>query len=197
MRRIFSAVRSALAASLCSSLVFLAVTATAGPGHDHGHDEHEEAASGKAVSAAPRLALESSRYELVGVLEADGLLLYLDDYASNRPVTGAALEVDIDGRVMRAEPEPDGTYHVHLHEPLDEGDYPVTVVVLAEKGEDRLSGELHVHGAAPMPQASGEGHDAHDASAHYLPWLGGVGAAAVLLLLGAAVIDRRQQGERA
>jgi hypothetical protein len=60
-----------------------------GPGHDHG--DEAPAASG---TASPRVTSHSDLFELVGIVDAGVMTVYLDRYASNEPVVGAKVEVE-------------------------------------------------------------------------------------------------------
>ena len=46
------------------------------------------------AAATPRAVAESKAFELVVVRKAQGLILYLDRYDSDRPVVGARTEVE-------------------------------------------------------------------------------------------------------
>ena len=58
-------------------------------GHDHGPSE---AVAGQ---LAPRVAARSETYELVGILRGERLVIYLDRFATNEPVTTADIAVTI------------------------------------------------------------------------------------------------------
>ncbi|MES2912759.1 MAG: hypothetical protein V4718_15280, partial [Pseudomonadota bacterium] len=65
-------------------LAAMALTGIASEGHDHG-----EAAAAAAAPATPRFSAHSDLFELVGILSKGQMVVYLDRYASNEPVTGA------------------------------------------------------------------------------------------------------------
>lgn len=178
--------RKLLAGSVCSLL--FAGAAVAGDGHDHGE---EKAAAAPDSPAAPRLVMESTQFELVGTLEGDGLHLYLDDHASNAPVTDASVELEISGQRIKAEAEADGSYHAALAQPLPEGEYAVMATILAGETSDLLTGDLDVHAADGMhteptntPSANGWG---------FLPWLLGLAVVATALVLFTLRRDRQQR----
>ncbi len=107
-------------------------------GHDHG------AKAAPVVSTtSPRLALHSDAYELVGVLRGNRLTLFLDRYASNEPVTDAAVAVTIGtGGEVAAEVAADGTYT--WSSPISYGAGPLELVVAIThaSGDDLLIGTL-------------------------------------------------------
>lgn len=129
--------------SLCLSCLLLWVgSVQAGAGHNHGEDA---VAAMPNTPASPRMVMESTQFELVGELAEKNLHLYLDDYATNLPITNANLELEILGERLQAEPEGDGVYHIHLPQALAEGVYPVLATVLTDQASDLLTGELDVH----------------------------------------------------
>lgn len=124
-------------------LLLISNTSYAGAGHNHGH-EHNEVTK-PAVAALPRVTMESSQFELVGILQDKDLHLYLDDYNSNQPINNASLELELAGERLQAKAEDEGGYHIVLKETLKEGVYPILVTVIAQQGTDLLTGELDVH----------------------------------------------------
>ena len=80
----------AVAAIVAATLLVPMARPSAHEGHDHGPPQ---AATGGA--AAPRIAVHSESYELVGILKGDQLVIYLDRFASNEPVTAATVAVTI------------------------------------------------------------------------------------------------------
>lgn len=174
-----------LLAGCLYSLLF-ACAAVAGDGHDHGE---ENAAAVPDSPAAPRLVMESTQFELVGTLEGDGLHLFLDDHASNAPVTDASVELEIAGQRIKAEAEADGSYHAAMSQPLPEGEYAVMATILAGETSDLLTGDLDVHAAEamhaePTTSASGWG---------FLPWVLGLVVIALALLVFTLRRDRHQR----
>lgn len=133
-----------------SSLVptALAPTALAHEGHDHGAPA---AATGP---ASPRIAATSEQYELVGIVEGEVLVLYLDRFASNEPVRGATLSVSLNGTALKAEPQANGTYEITS--PLFRQPGAIDIVAEINDGEasDLLVGALTIPApAAPAEQA--------------------------------------------
>lgn len=92
---------------------WLAVLA-ASPAPALAHEGHDHSAQPTISAAAPRLESSSEEFELVGVVRGDRLVVFLDRYASNDPVTDATIEVSAQGGAVRAELQPDGTFLVKV-----------------------------------------------------------------------------------
>ena len=178
--------RKLLAGCVCSLL--LACAAFAGEGHDHGE---EKAATTPAAPAAPRLVMESSQFELVGTLEGNALHLYLDDHASNAPVTDASVELEIAGQRIKAEAEADGSYHAALSQPLPEGEHAVLATILAGDTSDLLTGDLDVHTAEAMHAEPVTATSAHGWG--FLPWVLGLVVIGLALVVFTLRRDRHQR----
>ena len=84
-----------------AAIVFIAAmafatTAFAGEGHDHG-----DAAPVATGTGSPRVSSHSDLFELVGIVDAGAMTIYLDRHATNEPVTGAKVEVEAGRRQRR------------------------------------------------------------------------------------------------
>lgn len=138
---------------LCTTL--LAAPALAGPGGpDHSHGPEPAAA---ALPQSPRLVAVSETWQLVGILKGGALTLYLDRQEDNAPATGATLDLDIAGRAVRAEAQPDGTFRV----PADALGGPGEIEILATIGgsaPDLLAGTIRLPGGAGAAAAHGHAH---------------------------------------
>ena len=178
--------RKLLAGCVCSLL--FACAAFAGEGHDHGE---EQAAVAPDSPTAPRLVMESTQFELVGTLEGDGLHLFLDDHASNVPVTDASVELEIAGQRIKAEAEADGSYHAAMSQPLPEGEHAVMATILAGDTSDLLTGNLDVHAADAMHPEPTETTPAKGWG--FLPLLLGLAVIAVVLVVFTLRRDRHQR----
>ena len=130
-----------LFAPLCALLLLLSPSARGDAGHDHG-----EAPSTPSGPALPRFAAVSESFELVGVLSGRQLTLYLDRFASNEPVPGATLELDVGGKRVEATPHGEGEFEARLDDEPPPGVLPVTATVVAGAQSDLLVGELDIHG---------------------------------------------------
>lgn len=109
----------------------------------HEGHQHEKDKPGSIVTVAPTLTAVSENYELVGVLQARQMTVYLDQFASNAPVIDAELEFDFSGTAVKATRNADGTYSITLPKSIDlKSSLPVTVTIIAATGADLLSGDL-------------------------------------------------------
>lgn len=174
-RNALAALPASLLAPLLAPLLVLLLGQAPLPAQAHdGHDNAPAAAPAQA--AAPRFALDSELFELVGVVNGHTLALYLDRADDNRPVPGAQLELELAGQRLAVTPVGDGEYRAELAAPLTEGSLPVTATVVAGDDSDLLAGALDRHAptAAPSPGTGGR-----------MRWL--AGAAGALAALGAAL----------
>lgn len=149
-------------------LMAFASVVVAGGGHDHGT---EKITTHSATPAAPRLVMESAQFELVGTLQQNRLSLYLDDYASNVPVTQAQIELEIAGQRITAKANADGSYDAALLQPLPDGKYPVMATLLTDQAADLLTGEFSVHLAHDQGAHAATVAPTADHGGHFLPWL--------------------------
>jgi len=139
-----------LASGFALGLAFM--PALAGPGHDHG--DEAPAATG---TASPRISVHSDLFELVGIVDHDTMTIYLDRYASNEPVRGAKIEVEVGEVKAIAAEQADGSY-LFKHAVLDkEGSLSLAFTVTAGTEVDLLAGDLEIghHDEAPVTTTAG------------------------------------------
>lgn len=101
---------------------------------------------------------ESEYFEAVGRLTPEGMSWYVDRADSNAPVLNAELELEVDGRSVKARFRPErGDYWVADEkwlQPLRRpGEYAMALTLIAGSDSDLLSGDLHVD--APEAAVSG------------------------------------------
>jgi cobalt-zinc-cadmium efflux system membrane fusion protein len=131
--RLFQAVLLAAVLAVVPSHVTLA--------HE-GHSHDDPKAAGAAESASPRVVATSETYQLVGIVEGEVLVIYLDRAADNAPVTGAELEVSLNGETFKAEAMKNGTYEVTAPVLKRPGEIEVLVTVGGSVTPDLLVGAL-------------------------------------------------------
>jgi RND family efflux transporter MFP subunit len=159
-------VRGALAAATLGVALALLPVPTA-PAHD-GHDDGEAPRAKGPSGASPRVTAVSERYQLVGIVEGEVLVIYLDRADDNAPVTAATLEVSLDGEPHKAElQEKSSTYEVTAPLLRKPGQHEVLVTVAEGEAHDLLVGTLTIPAAIPK---AAPGHGLREA-------LGGVLAA--------------------
>jgi len=152
MRHALSRARAGLRRLVLCSLL-LAAPALAGPGGpDHSHGPEPAAAT---QPQSPRLVAVSESWQLVGILKGGALTLYLDRQEDNAPAEGATLDLEIGGRTIRAEPQPDGTFSIP-GEALGTGEVEV-LATIGGATPDLLVGTIRVPGGAAAPAAA-HGH---------------------------------------
>ena len=114
--------------------------AAAHSGHDHGPPS-----PALAVSARPRMAVETELYQLVAILTApQQLTIFLDRTDSNAPVTDARVGLLQGDTAIAAEPRQDGSYTLRLPDLEKPGQHALIFRIEAPAGEDLIAGELQV-----------------------------------------------------
>jgi hypothetical protein len=152
---------------------------------DAGHDNGTPHASGVAAPTVARVEAQSDLFEIVGVVENGAMTLFVDRFATNDPVTGAKIDLEVGPVKGSAQANPDGTYsfkHAALAQP---GQYPVTFAVTAGADSDLLAGELVLADLAAAKAG---------ASADLLRKRGWWGVGALLLIAGLAIAWRSRRG---
>ncbi len=160
-----------------SMLVLFSVTVFA----DEGHGGHGAPPSAPDIALAPRVEAQSEIFELVGVLGDGKLTLYLDLFATNEPVTGAAIEIESGAFKATAQPGGEGIYTASAAALTKPGQYPLVFTIRAAGESDLLNGTL---GVLPPPGASSHPHSWDE----WLVWITG----ALVALAGTAWLLRRR-----
>lgn len=148
----------------------------------HGGEDHGDGAAAVVPGdIAPRAAAQSEDFELTAILAAGRLTLYLDRYADNAPVAGAAIEVESGAfKAVAKEVEP-GVYALPGQAFAKPGKYPLTFTIQAGDTADLLTAALDL---AP-PQA---GVEHVHTWGEWAVW----GGAGVLLLAGIGLVALRR-----
>jgi len=97
----------------------------------------------------------SETYQLVGVVEGEVLVIYLDRFADNAPVTSATLEVTIGDTSAQAELQKNGTYEVASPRLKTPGSHEVLVNITDGTTTDLLVAALTI----PAPGSASMGFD--------------------------------------
>lgn len=118
-------------------------------GHDHGAPPPTVSAT-----AAPRTEAASATVEAVIIAGSDRLDIYLDEFATNAPITDAIIEVDVQGQLLVAEAAGEGMYQVPYT--AGAGAHDLVLTVIAGAGVDVLAATLTVPEAevAAVPATS-------------------------------------------
>lgn len=113
------------------------------PAHEGEEHRAEESTPALPTRVEPRLAAASAELELVAVLRPDGLLIYLDHYASNEPVGGATVTVEWNQHTLTATPVEAGLYRLPAAE-WPPGEHELLFTVAAPGLDDVLLGSLRI-----------------------------------------------------
>src|SRR5688572_26193258 len=145
--------RGARATAIAWTLGALALFASVGVAHE-GHDHGEAPPATAPAVGSPRVAATSERYQLVGIVEGEVLVIYLDRADDNSPVTAATLEVSLDGEPHKAElHERTATYEVTAPLLRKPGQYEVLVTIAEGETHDLLVGTLTIPAASARAAA--------------------------------------------
>jgi len=153
---------------------------------DEGHGGHGASPSAPSATLAPRVEAQSESFELVGVLEGGKLTLYLDRFATNELVTGAAIEIESGAFKATAQSSGEGIYTAPAAALTEPGQYPLVFTIRTAGETDLLNGTL---GVLPPPGASSHARDRTE----WLVWIAG----ALIALAGIAWLLRRRMARRA
>ncbi len=118
-------------------LAFSPLPTMAHEGHDHGPPP-----PALPTTVKPRLAVHTDTYELVAILLGARLSIFLDRYATNEPVTDAALAIMVGAETYTAGRRSDGTYSVEIPHLASAGRHELIFTVSHSLGDDLLAGEL-------------------------------------------------------
>lgn len=105
------------------------------------------------AAPVPVVVAESETFEAVGRLEAEGMSWFIDRADSNAPVLNAALEVEANGKTVKAVFRPERGDYLIADEawlkPLRaKGEYALALTLLAGEESDLLTADLHVEAPA-------------------------------------------------
>lgn len=162
----------------------------------HGSEDHGDGAPPAAAQAgqAPRASAQTDEFELVAVLTTDAtnqarpatLTIYLDRFATNEPVSGAAIEIESGAVKATARAVAPGVYSAPAAAWARPGRYPLTVSVQTDDGADLLDMVL-THGATSAESSEA----AHPGVFGHVPRWGWIAAAAAALAMTWVVARRR------
>jgi hypothetical protein len=136
------------------------------------------------VTLSPRAAAATEDFEVVAAIEGKKLVVYLDRFASNEPVTKAVVEVDGAGLKGVAGEIAPGTYTLDLATAMSPGKHPLTIAIEAGDTTDLLTTTLDI-----SPTAAGEEH-VHGWSERIV-WI----VAGLLLLTAGAMLAMRRRNK--
>lgn len=131
---------------LVLSALVLVIGATPARAHE-GHGE--EPAAPLTIPLAPRAQAETDQIELLAVVDAGKLTLYVDRYATNEPIGQATVEVEGATLSGRATTVSQGVYQLPAAALASPGTHALTVSVQTDELSDLLTLRLD----SPVPDA--------------------------------------------
>ncbi|MGL4635288.1 MAG: efflux RND transporter periplasmic adaptor subunit [Beijerinckiaceae bacterium] len=130
------------------AVVLAAPLASAHEGHDHGAPP-----TPVSTTIAPRFDASSDIFELIGVLRGGKLILFIDRFITNEPVTDAEIELETPKGTLKATRNADGTFSVDAAWAKEGEIYDLIVTVTAGADVDVLTGQLKVPAEEATPPA--------------------------------------------
>ncbi len=129
---------------LLAGLAFALLVSTQVPVFAHaGHDDEAPAQAAPAGSMA-RTEAASAEFELVSVVKGQTLVITLDRFATNEPITGGAIDVAEGDSTVQAKVQEDGTYLLAAPWVGRPGKHDLTFTVTAGDTADLLTATLKV-----------------------------------------------------
>ncbi|MCZ7563762.1 MAG: hypothetical protein M5U08_08100 [Burkholderiales bacterium] len=164
--------------------LFLAALVPGPSAFGHEGEDHGPPPTPAVQTSIPRVAAVSEAFELVGVVSGGNLVVYLDRFPTNAPVTGATLELESGAlkALGMAASEP-GMYTVPLGALASPGRHALVFSVTVGNESDLLSGTLDIS----RPPDEAHGH----AWSEWLTWT--VGGAVLLVGIGWLVLRRARR----
>jgi hypothetical protein len=174
---------------LLAEMAMSASPARAHEGHDHGAPP-----IAPLTGIAPRVEANSEIFELVGIVVGEAMIVFIDGFASNEPVTHATIDVTADAVTVQATPQPDGSFLVKAPWLSKTGRIDLVFAVEAGETSDLLIGTLDLPDEGAAGEVAGESAMAVLARS---PVLWSIGLALLLLglVLGRSLAPRSRQGE--
>jgi cobalt-zinc-cadmium efflux system membrane fusion protein len=126
------------------ALAFATIASAALPARAHEGHDHGPGPGATAGAASPRVTAVSENYQLVGIVEGEVLVIYLDRFADNAPVTSAKLEVTIGDVAVQAELQKNGTYEVASPHLKSAGSHEILVAITDDVVTDLLVGSIQI-----------------------------------------------------
>ena len=119
----------------------LAAGARAHEGHDHGAP-----APPASATIAPRAETSSADFELVLIARGSDLVIHVDEFRTNTPIDGAALEIDSPAGVLRPAAVGPGVYSVAAPFLAKPGSHDLAITVAVGDRIDILTATLTISG---------------------------------------------------
>ncbi len=124
------------------------------PAFAHNGADDEAPAAASPVASAPRAEAESTEFELVAVARGPTLVITLDRFATNEPITNGTIEVAEGDSSLKAEAQEDGTYLLRAPWVGKPGKHDLTFTVAAGEASDLLTATIDIPDAHPESGAA-------------------------------------------
>ena len=125
------------------------------PAYAHGDEDHGAAAAASAPTGAnPRVEARTATLELVAAVDADDMTIWIDGWADNAPITGANVNVTIDGQSTTAKAA-GGVYTVSNPKLETAGAHQVAFLITRAGSVESLSAEVNIPEADTSLQNGG------------------------------------------
>lgn len=113
------------------------------------------AASAFAQFLAPRLEARGTEFELLGLVEANGITIYLDDLKTNEPIVGALFDIDTGtaGRTLTVQEIQPGLYWADAQWLSRPGSHDLIISVTAGSRSDLLGATVDNPPVTPMVES--------------------------------------------
>ena len=116
-----------------------------------GHD-HDEAPANVVLPGAPRAEAASEKFELVAVARGAEIVIFLDRFATNEPVTDAAVAAETPQGSIEAVPLADGTYRLAAPTLAAAGRHDLIFTVTSDGAAEVLALTLDVPATSPAAE---------------------------------------------
>jgi membrane fusion protein, heavy metal efflux system len=135
--------------------LLLAIALLMGANTGHTHEGHDHGAPPPPVSStiAPRADASSADFEIVLIARGAELVIHLDTFRTNTPVSGAAIEIDTPSGQLAPTEKSEGVYTADASFLTTPGSYDLAITVTAQGAVDILAATLTIpesaSGSAP------------------------------------------------
>ncbi len=140
------------------------------------------------AGATPRVSARGDHLEITALRDHGVLTLYLDDYATNTPITDAQVIVEVGSASGPAAPQPDGSYR-WAHDSLDDAPADTVVRFTVAAGSDAEQIDARLPAGA---DATAHGDEGGAPRLTRSAWIGIAAAAAAIAAWLLAMALRRR-----
>jgi cobalt-zinc-cadmium efflux system membrane fusion protein len=130
---------------------------TQAPAFAHNGADDEAPAAASPVAGAPRTEAESTEFELVAVEKGPALVITLDHFATNEPITNGTIEVAEGDSSIKAQAQEDGTYLLRAPWVGKPGQHDLTFTVGAGEASDLLAATITIPDAHSVGSGTATG----------------------------------------